>query len=92
VTERKARAFGSGNVFEDLGVAAADGQLAKADLVSKIASVVEARGLTQVEVSRIAGIPRSEISRLLSGKFGDLSLDRLRRMLRDLGAESPTGD
>jgi predicted XRE-type DNA-binding protein len=78
-------AFGSGNVFEDLGLPNAEEHLAKADLVSKIASVIETRALTQVEASRIVGIPQSKISLLVRGRFDDFSTDRLCRILNKLG-------
>jgi predicted XRE-type DNA-binding protein len=78
-------AFGSGNVFEDLGIANPEEHLAKADLVSKIASVIETRGLTQVEASRIMGIPQPKVSLLVRGRFDDFSTDRLCRILNKLG-------
>ena len=78
-------AYGSGNVFEDLGVPDAEEHLAKADLVSKIASVIESRALTQVEASRIIGLPQSKVSLLVRGRFRDFSTDRLCRILNRLG-------
>lgn len=77
--------YGSGNVFEDLGVPDAEEHLAKADLVSKIASVIESRALTQVEASRIIGLPQSKVSLLVRGRFRDFSTDRLCRILNRLG-------
>ena len=77
--------YGSGNVFEDFGVPDAEEHLAKADLVSKIASVIESRALTQVEASRIIGLPQSKVSLLVRGRFRDFSTDRLCRILNRLG-------
>lgn len=78
-------AYGSGNVFEDLGIPDAEEHLAKADLVSKIASIIEARGLTQTEAAQIIGIPQSKVSVLVRGRFRDFSTDRLCRILNKLG-------
>lgn len=77
--------FGSGNVFRDLGFADAEERLAKADLASKIASVIEERELTQSEAAQITGVPQPKISQLTRGRFSDFSTDRLCRMLNSLG-------
>ena len=81
----KMKAFGSGNVFDDLGVPDAEEHRAKADLVSKIASVIESRGLTQSEAARIMRIPQPKVSNLVRGRFREFSTDRLCRMLNRLG-------
>ena len=78
-------AFGSGNIFDDLGLPDAADRLAKADLASKIASVIEVRGLTQVEAARIADLPQPKISLLTRGRLNDFSTDRLCRILNRLG-------
>lgn len=78
-------AFGSGNVFADLGLPDAEERLAKADLASKIASVLEARGLSQMEAARITGVPQPKISLLTRGRLGEFSTDRLCRILNSLG-------
>jgi predicted XRE-type DNA-binding protein len=41
----------SGNVFEDLGLPDSEGLLIKAELTSKIAELIEAANLTQVEAA-----------------------------------------
>lgn len=82
--ERELVAFGSGNVFDDLGVADADRHLMKADLVSKIACVIENRGLSQAEVARVTGILESEVAKLLRGRCRDFSAEHLGRTLQRL--------
>jgi len=83
--KEKPVAFGTGNVFADLGLPDAEEHLAKADLVSKIASVIATRKLTQVEAAAIMGIPQSKVSLLVRGRFKDFSIDRLCRLLNKLG-------
>jgi len=85
MTERGMIAYGSGNVFEDLGAADPRVQLVKADLVSKIASVIETRGLAQVEAARLVGVSRAKVSRLVRGNFREFELDGLCRILNRLG-------
>jgi len=83
--KEKLVAYGSGNVFADLGLPDAEAHLAKADLVSKIASVIETRKLTQVEAAAIMGIPQSKVSLLVRGRSKEFSTDRLCRLLNKLG-------
>ena len=87
---RKMTAFGSGNVFEDLGVPDPDEHLAKSGLVREIASVMEARGLAEVDVARILGVPLAGLSRLINGHFRNLGLDHLRHGLERLRALEPS--
>ena len=77
-------AFGSGNVFQDLGVVDAEEHLAKADLVAKIASIVEERRLSEAEVIGVTGISRSEVAALLKGRCRDFSGEELDRLLHRL--------
>ena len=74
----------SGNVFADLGFADAAGHHAKAELVRKIAAVMAERSLTQSAAARLVGVSQPDISRLLGGRFRDVSVERLLRMLRRL--------
>jgi len=76
--------FGSGNVFEDLGLPDPEACLAKARLASRISAVIRARGLTQLEASQITGIPQPKISLLTRGQLKDFSTDRLYRILNNL--------
>ena len=78
---------GSGNVFEDLGYSDAAEHQTKAKLVSKIASVIERRGMTQSEAAAKLGIDQPKISAMLSGRFRGLSVFRLMRLASRLGLE-----
>ena len=76
---------GTGNVFADLGYADADTHLLKAGLISRIHDVVIDLKLTQSEAAKRMGISQPDVSRLLSGQFRDISVERLMRMLTKLG-------
>ena len=78
---------GSGNVFADLGLDDADILLAKSNLVIKINSLIESRGLTQVQAAKLLGVDQPKVSALRRGKLGEFSLERLMRFLRRLNHE-----
>ena len=78
---------GSGNVFADLGFADAAGHRAKAELVRKVAAVMAERKLSQSAVAKLVGVSQPDISRLLSGRFRDVSVERLLRMLQRLDCD-----
>ena len=77
----------SGNVFADLDVPDAGAHLLKAELVSRIDTIVRQRGMTQTEAARILGLSQPDISRLLRGDFRQYSLERLFRLLTALGRD-----
>ena len=77
----------SGNVFADLGIANPEEHLLKAGLVSKLAEVIRALDLTQTAAADLTGISQPDLSRLLRGRFRDISADRLIRALIRLGSE-----
>lgn len=76
---------GSGNVFADLGLPHADELLAKAQLVSKIGEIIQAKRLTQVQAAKLLGIDQPKVSSLLRGNVDGYSSDRLFRFLNALG-------
>ena len=78
---------GSGNVFADLDVPDADAHLLKAELVSRIDSIVRQRRITQIEAARMLGLSQPDVSRLLRGDFRQYSLERLFRLLTALGRD-----
>lgn len=49
----------------------------KAHLVSRIAELLSERGMTQVQAATVLGIPRSKLSKMLRGRFRDISLFKL---------------
>ena len=78
---------GSGNVFADLDLPDADAHFLKAELVSRIDSIVRQRGITQTEAARLLGLSQPDVSRLLRGDFRAYSLERLFRLVTALGRD-----
>ena len=78
---------GSGNVFADLGLPAADTHLVKAELVTRIDKIIRERRLTQVEAAKLLGLSQPDVSRLLRGNFREYSMARLLRLLTALGRD-----
>lgn len=78
---------GTGNVFADLGLPDAKTHLLKAELVSRLQDVLEEKQLTQTEAAKITGVSQPDLSRMLKGRFHDLSVERIMRMLAKLGCE-----
>jgi predicted XRE-type DNA-binding protein len=76
---------GSGNVYKDIGSANPEAMLAKAQLVSRIASIIETRGLTQREAAEIIGMPQPKLSNVLRGQFRGVSEAKLMDCLLRLG-------
>jgi predicted XRE-type DNA-binding protein len=79
--------IGSGNVFADLELPDAENRLLKAKLVFKIGEVITARGITQAEAGQIMGLPQPKVSELRNGKTADYSIERLYRLLNNLGVQ-----
>ena len=77
----------SGNVFADLDVPDADAHQLKAELVSRIGTIVRQRGITRTEAARILGLSQPDVSRFLRGDFRQYSLERLVRLLTALGRD-----
>lgn len=77
----------SGNVFEDLGLADSDELLFKSDIVSRIASIIERRSLTQTATAKLLGVSQGDVSDLVRGKLRGFSTDRLFRFLNALGQD-----
>jgi len=73
-----------GNVFADLGLAAPDELLAKAELARQITSIAAHRHLTQAEAARILGTTQPKVSDLFAGKLAGFSMERLIRFLNAL--------
>jgi predicted XRE-type DNA-binding protein len=76
-----------GSVFADLGFADAEELELKAGLVMKFAEVMRARGLNQTAAAKLTGISQPDLSRILHGRFRDVSAERLMRALIGLDAE-----
>lgn len=78
---------GSGNVYADLGYADCEDMLVKAQIVAKIAEIIEQRRLTQEQAAKILHFTQPKISRLLRGRFRGVSERRLLRCLTQLAAD-----
>jgi predicted XRE-type DNA-binding protein len=78
---------GTKNVFADLGYPDAETHLLKADLVNRIQHVIAEQNLTQTAAAKRTGLSQPDVSRLLSGQFRDISLERLMRLLTRLGCD-----
>jgi predicted XRE-type DNA-binding protein len=72
---------GSDNIFADIGLRDAETHLLKAQLVSRLADLIEERRLTQAQAAKILGIGQPDVSRMLRGHFRDYSVERLMRFL-----------
>ena len=77
----------TGNVYADLGYVDSDDMLVKAQIVTKIAEIIEQRRLTQEQAAEILGLTQPKISRLLRGQFRGVSERRLLRCLTKLGRD-----
>lgn len=67
------------------GIAAAERQFLKAQLVARLASILKDQGLTHADVAQGVGVSQPDIARLLRGQFRDVSVEGLLRMLVRLG-------
>lgn len=86
-SDRVAVYAGSRNVYADLGYPDADQMLVKAQLVSKIAEIIQRRGLTQVEAAKLLVLTQPKISAMLRGQFRGFSERKLIDCLISLGRD-----
>ncbi len=61
--------------------------MAWAQLVSRIAHIIEDRGLTQARAAEVLGLDQLKVSALLRGRFGGYALERLFRLLLALDSD-----
>jgi predicted XRE-type DNA-binding protein len=73
------------NVWLQLGVPDAETHYLKAELVLRLSRSLRTLGLTQREAARRLSTTQPELSKILSGKFSEVSLERLLRFLARLG-------
>jgi predicted XRE-type DNA-binding protein len=74
------------NVWLQLGFPDAEEHCLKAELVVRLAKAIRALGLTQRAAARRIGTTQPELSKILGGKFTEVSLERLMRFLTALGS------
>ncbi|MXN65461.1 XRE family transcriptional regulator [Stappia sp. GBMRC 2046] len=78
---------GSGDVFADIGVELSAQDELKIGIASAIARIVHERGLTQMQAARLVGTDQAKMSAILRGSLKGFSIDRLVRILVELGAD-----
>ena len=69
------------NLFADLGLPDAEAHLLKAQIVSELYRLTNARKLTQAKAGELMGISQPEVSRMFKGHFREYSVDRLMSFL-----------
>jgi predicted XRE-type DNA-binding protein len=82
---RKTKDRGSDNVLADLRFPDAEELTAKTILAKKINDIIEYRGLTQVDVAELLGMPQPKVSAIRNYKLRGISLERLMQALTALG-------
>ena len=75
------------NVWLQLGFPDAEEHFLKAELVLRLDKTIEALRLTQNAAARRIGTTQPELSKILRGKFSEVSLERLMRFLTALGLD-----
>jgi predicted XRE-type DNA-binding protein len=73
------------NVWLQLGFPDAEEHYLKAELVLRLDRAIKSLGLTQLAAARRIGATQPELSKILRGKFSEVSLERLMRFLTALG-------
>lgn len=73
------------NVWLQLGFPDAEEHYLKAELVLRLDKAIRALGLTQRVAARRIGTTQPELSKILRGKFSEVSIERLLRFLTGLG-------
>ena len=73
------------NVWLQLGFPDAEEHFLKAELVLRLDKAINSLGLTQRAAAPRIGTTQPELSKILGGKFTEVSLERLMRFLTALG-------
>jgi predicted XRE-type DNA-binding protein len=73
------------NVWLQLGLPDAEEHYLKAELVLRLSKAIKDLSLTQRAAARRIGTTQPELSKILRGKFSEVSLERLMRFLAALG-------
>lgn len=78
---------GSGNVFDDIGLANPGMELAKAKLAAAIISRIGALALTQSQAATRMGIHQPRVSQIKCGRLGEFSIGTLLELALKLGID-----
>ncbi len=73
------------NVWLQLGFHDAETHFLKAELALRLHRRISALDLTQVQAAKRIGATQPELSKILRGRFSEVSLERLMRFLAALG-------
>jgi predicted XRE-type DNA-binding protein len=76
---------GSGNVYADIGLPDAEGMRVKAQLVTKIREIIQARGWTQQQAAEVLGLTQPKLSKMLRGQFRGVSEAKMLDCITRLG-------
>ncbi len=87
MTKNKKIHRSSGNVFADISVEYPTRVLYRAQIMHRIAELIDEKGLTQREAAEILDLPQSKVSCLMNGKLSLFSLDHLFELLNALGRD-----
>ncbi len=74
----------SGNVFADLGLDHPEEELLKAQLVREIRDIIRHRRLSQAKAAELLGLQPPDVTALVTGRVGKLSMEQLLRCVRRL--------
>ena len=85
MTKKTAAKDPTRNVWLQLGFPDAEEHYLKAELVFRLDKAIKSLGLTQRAAARRIGTTQPELSKILGGKFTEVSLERLMRFLTALG-------
>jgi predicted XRE-type DNA-binding protein len=78
---------GSGNVFADLGISNPEQELLKAKLTSHIHKILKSSYMKRVDISRILGLRKPQVSLLMRNRVGNFPVGRLIELLTALGQD-----
>ena len=74
------------NVWLQLGLPDAEQHYLKAELVIRLDRAIRSLGLSQRSAAQRIGTTQPELSKIMHGKFAEVSLERLMRFLTALGS------
>ena len=78
---------GTGNTFEDFGLADADIEQFRAVLAARIIAVLDERGLTVRKAGELTGFAPADFSRIRQAKLDRFTIDRLMTIVDRLGRQ-----
>lgn len=76
-----------GSAFHALGLDDADDLVLRAELMRRLAAIIEDGGFTQAQAGSLMRMDRPRVSALMNGRITKFSTDRLLQALSDLGQD-----